>query len=167
MDIVSGSAATFFTNCFRYDERIGDNLATNPASGINLSIDAGTPETWHRVKGRDNFLKVKENLARYYERSLKNGQITLKYIVMPGINDGEQDYKALAELMISLGVDSLFISRDVRYKYKTSDEQSGHLPRAVGTLLRMLSEAGLSGDPHAHYFSPKEIADIEAYAKLW
>lgn len=43
--------AVFYTNCIKFDEAVARNLHDNPDSAINLSIDAGTPQTWKRSRG--------------------------------------------------------------------------------------------------------------------
>lgn len=114
MNIVKGRIACFYTNCMKFDEDIAKNLHDNPRSTINLSIDSGTPETWRKIKGLDNFDKVIENLSKYYVASTRPGQITLKYIVMPGINDNYEDFTSVIEIMKVLKVNRLIIARDGR-----------------------------------------------------
>ena len=77
--MVKGKTANFYTNAFVFDEDIAQNMHNNPNSFINLSIDAGTPQTWKKVKGFDNFDKVTDNLVKYYVNCARPGQITLKY----------------------------------------------------------------------------------------
>ena len=113
-DLVRGEWATFFTNAFIFDAGIAKELHDNPAAHINLSIDSGTPETWHKVKGVDNFYHVLDNLAAYRKASQRAGQITLKYIVCPGINDSEEDFLAFVDIVKFLDVQSVILSRDLR-----------------------------------------------------
>ena len=135
MDLIRGQRVTFYTNCFIYDEQIAENLRVNSGSAINLSIDAGTPETWMKVKGVDNFEDVMMNLTQYYVAGNKPGQITLKYIVFPGINDSEEDYISVIEIMKVLKVKHLTISRDTRDKYVSSPEKVEELMYAAARLV--------------------------------
>ena len=121
-DLVRGEPATFFTNAFMFDAGIAKELHDNPMTKINLSIDSGTPETWHKVKGVDNFYHVLDNLAAYRKASQRAGQITLKYIVCPGINDSEEDFLAFVDIVKFLDVQSVTISKDTgegRFSEKT------------------------------------------------
>ena len=136
----------FYTNCMKYDEDIAQNLHDNPNSAINLSIDSGTPETWKKVKGIDNFDKVTENLARYYTQSARSGQITLKYIVLPGVNDIYEDYQSLMEIMKVLEVKHLTLSRDTRIKYDISRKERTKLASAAAYLLAMCHKNGITND---------------------
>ncbi len=162
LDIVKNHEVMFYTNCFKYDEKVAANLAANTRSSINLSIDAGTSKTWKKVKGFNNFDKVIDNLLNYSKNSLRAGQIVLKYIIFPGVNDSHEDYVALLEIMKKLGITHLNISRDCRTKYNISAEQKKELIEAAGRLLVMLEEAGFSAKFFEYYLSEQD--DIKSFA---
>lgn len=146
MRLVEGRAAMFYTNCMKFDEAIAKNLHDNPNSAINLSIDAGTPQTWRKIKGVDNFEKVLDNLTRYYHASAQRGQITMKYIVLPDINDIYEDYISLMEIMKTLQVKHLTLSRDTRKKYNMTPEDRIKLTGAAAYLLALCHKNGISND---------------------
>lgn len=146
MDLVKGKPTTFYTNCFKFDEDIARNLNENPSSAINLSIDAGLPQTWKKVKGFDNFDTVIENLVNYYSNSARPGQITLKYIVLPGINDTLEDYMSLMEIMKLLKVPHLSISRDVHHKYAMDQDKTTELVGAAAYLIALCHLNGITCD---------------------
>lgn len=146
MELVQGQKTAFYTNCIKYDEAVAQNLHDNPQSAINLSIDAGTPDTWKEIKGLDNFETVTSNLVKYYAESARAGQITLKYIILPDINDTYADYLSLMEIMKVLEVKHLTISRDVRDKYKISAKRRTKLASAAAYLLAMCHKNGITND---------------------
>lgn len=146
MNLVRGKATTFYTNCFKFDEDIANNLHDNPNSAINLSIDAGLPQTWKKVKGFDNFDAVVSNLVNYYSNSARPGQITLKYIVLPGINDTLEDYLSLMEIMKLLKVPHLSISRDVHHKYAMDQDKTTELVGAAAYLVALCHLNGITCD---------------------
>ncbi|MDR0578958.1 MAG: radical SAM protein [Candidatus Accumulibacter sp.] len=160
-DLVKDQAVDFYTNCFRFDERIAEILAKNPRSRINLSIDAGTPDTWREVKGVDNFDAVTDNLVKYYARSAGPGQITLKYIVLPGVNANLDDYLSVIEIMKVLQVKHLTISRDTATKYALDAERRDDLIGAAAYLAAMLTKNGLAFDLYPAY-TPDEREKIAA-----
>ena len=41
---------SFYTNAFIYDEDIANILKKNKNARLNISIDAGTPQTWKKIK---------------------------------------------------------------------------------------------------------------------
>jgi len=155
--LVKNQRAIFFTNAFIYNDKIAQNLKTNPRSAINLSIDAGTPNTWQKVKGVDNFDTVKANLLKYRQSCARDGQITLKYIVLPGVNDNRTDYQNVIDLMKSLGTKHLTIARDTRKKYSDDDDERGKTTNAAGLLAAMLHKNGLTFDMFT--LTPQERAD--------
>lgn len=144
--LVRGKKSMFYTNCMKFDEDVAANLHENPHSAINISIDAGTPKTWEKVKGIDNFDQVLENLVKYYKSSVRAGQITMKYIVMPDINDVYEDYASLMEIMKVLEVKHLTLSQDTRKKYSLNPEERQKLTGATAYLLAMCHKNGITND---------------------
>lgn len=134
LSMVEDKQAIFYTNAFIYDDGIAKNLAKNKNSKINLSVDAGTSQTWARVKGVDNFNEVVDNLIAYRKASVGPGQIDLKYIVLPGINDSEEDFVGLIELMNKLDVSHLILSRDSVVKYTSSKRDNFKLMKSAARI---------------------------------
>ena len=121
-ELLENKHVIFFSNCFKYDERIAAHLTRDPQSAINFSIDAGTPETWYKVKGVDNFDQILNNLRCYRNASTSPHQIILKYIMMSGINDSEEDFAGAISIMKELGVKVLIVSRDVTGVYEPNKQ---------------------------------------------
>ena len=154
MSLVKGQRATFYTNAFLFNESIAQNLHDNPASAINLSIDAGTPKTWYEVKGVDNFDTVTTNLVQYYKSSARPGQISLKYIILPDINDNLEDFQSVIKIMKILEVPHLTLAFDVGKKYNYSTEEHTKLLGATGYLLAMCYKNNITND--MFLFSPQD-----------
>lgn len=134
MSLVDNKRAVFYTNAFIYDEDIARNLSNNRDSKINFSIDAGTSQTWARIKGVNNFNEVCENLFAYRKASISEDQIQLKYIVLPGINDSEEDYKELIKIMKKLNACHLIIARDSVVKYTNNRKETRRLLKSAARL---------------------------------
>jgi len=77
---------TFLTNAELFSEEIAESLDICNST-VNVSLDAGTKETYKNVKGKDCFNTVKSNIEEYSKR----GKIILKYIILPGINTNNDD----------------------------------------------------------------------------
>lgn len=157
MKLVEGQRAIFYTNAFIYDEDIARNLHTNPQSAINLSIDSGTASTWKKIKGFDNFDQVTSNLVQYYKASSKAGQITLKYIILPDINDVYEDFVSLMEIIKILSVKHLTISRDTRKKYSHSDEYHVKMIGAAAYLVAMCLKNNVSFDMFTYTVDEQQL----------
>jgi len=161
-NFIKDDTAIFFTNCFIYDEKIAANLAANTDSIILFSIDAGTSETWKKIKCVDNFSIIKENLAKYSASCVVPWQICLKYIILPGINDNEEDYLSVIEIMKSIKSKTLIISCDSFKKY--GREQRIHLIKTAGKLNAMLHMNTMTAIIDDRCYLQDEIQRITAQA---
>lgn len=112
-ELACGDTPMFFSNLFIFDEDIARELHDNPRAKINFSIDAGTAETWHKVKGVNNFYRVLENLNAYLQAAQNADQVILKYIIFPGINDSDEDFLSLTEIVKALKIKRLIFARDM------------------------------------------------------
>ena len=164
LSLLKNSTAMFFTNCFIFDEKIAANLVANPQSVIFFSIDAGTHETWYRVKGCKNFVTVTDNLSKYYTSSGRSGQILLKYIILPGINDSLEDFHSIIEIMKDLGISYLLLSCDLRIKNSTDWRKRQAILRAAGALTHILYKNGMTMSLNDNSFFPDETAKVIAFA---
>jgi wyosine [tRNA(Phe)-imidazoG37] synthetase (radical SAM superfamily) len=163
IDLVRNHKPAFYTNCFIYDEDIAEILKTNPGSIINLSIDSGTPETWAKVKGVDNFGDVVENLYKYAKVCSKPDQITLKYINLPGINDNWNDHLGVVKILKDLSIKKITLSRDVNIKYDSSPEQLNNVIGAAAYFLAILSKNQIGC--HFLDYAPDEANNAIAFAR--
>jgi wyosine [tRNA(Phe)-imidazoG37] synthetase (radical SAM superfamily) len=107
------------TNASIYDNRISDILSHNSAC-LNISIDAGTRETYANVKGYDCFEKVIDNIKRYAIDS-GGGSILLKYIFLEDINDNAADVDGFMDLAREFDCGNVLVSSDI-YKNYASDK---------------------------------------------
>ena len=147
LDLVRGEKSFLLTNAFIFDESIARELHDNPLAFINLSIDCGTPETWHKVKGVDNFYHVLDNLKAYRKASKRAGQIILKYIVLPGVNDSEEDFRAFVDIVNLLDVQLIEFSREVLEPRAVgpSNNKIWSFSNTVESAARLLAICKLNG----------------------
>jgi molybdenum cofactor biosynthesis enzyme MoaA len=106
-------------------KKIGD-LLNDQLIFLNVSLDAGTADTFAKIKGIDCFDKVIKNLEKY----AAVGNIQLKYILLEGINDNKNDiddFVAIAERINA----NVQISRDNRKSFTRMSE------RGYSAILRL------------------------------
>ncbi|MDR0992701.1 MAG: radical SAM protein [Ruminococcus sp.] len=163
IDMVKKHTPAFYTNCFIYDEDIAEILKTNPDSTINLSIDSGTPETWAKIKGVDNFTEVIENLYKYASICQKPEQITLKYINLPGINDNWNDHFGVVKIIKDLKIKTIALGRDVNIKYNSSPEQLNNVIGAAAYFIAITSKNEISCSNLG--YTPDEIENAIAFGR--
>lgn len=94
------------TNGVVFKDRIAEKLEDR-SSKLNVSLDSGTPETYHLIKRGDFYHKVRQNIREYS----KHGNITLKYILIPGKNDRPQDIDGFLNFASEIGA-VVILSRD-------------------------------------------------------
>jgi pyruvate-formate lyase-activating enzyme len=119
-EALKGNIVRFLTNGILHDEEIQRRLTAGTGI-LDLSLDCGTRDTFKIVKGIDAFEKVAENLRRYSKG--RKGQLYLKYIVLPGINDNHADIDGFIDLCVELDVTLVLISRNLCLSYEDYDNE--------------------------------------------
>ena len=96
------------TNAYIYNEKVF-NLLNNPKARINVSLDAGTRKTFSRIKRNDAFDKVCANLKKY---ASNEGNIELKYILLPSINDNMEDANGFLKVCLEINASMVVLSKN-------------------------------------------------------
>ena len=120
--IENGWSAYIVTNAIIYNEKLA-RILNRPNSALNVSIDAGTAETYRKIKGLDAFSEVLSNLERY----AKVAPIELKYILLPGINDAFEDVNGFISIAKGLNVCKVILSHDSLNMAKAQDSNATHI----------------------------------------
>ena len=157
LKIVENKKVYFYTNAFIYDEDIANILRRNKNAKINISIDAGTPHTWKKIKGVDNYKEVCENLIAYRKAAIAANQIEIKYIILPGINDSKEDGEGLLKLLDLLDASYVIFSRDMLVKY-SSRRENYRLLKSAARLFWLCLKNNIS--VVQYYYSSKERRKI-------
>jgi hypothetical protein len=70
-----------YTNAVQFRQSIHNGLANGSIQWVCTSLDAGSPSSFLRLKKRDHYLQVLENLTRYaHAGSQGGGMLAVKYI---------------------------------------------------------------------------------------
>lgn len=77
-----------------------EKLLEKGMAKIFLSLDAGTEETFAKVKGKKNsFGRVMDNAARYQKCDVFGGASMIpKYAIVKGLNDNERDFDGFIDI---------------------------------------------------------------------
>jgi len=108
LDCLSRYPLAIYSNGAIYDEQIAELIARDDGSYLNVSVDAGTAETYKSVKGVDMFDKVLTNIRTY---KAKGGKIFIKYIFLPE-NCSKADIDSFLAFCADTHADKVQISRD-------------------------------------------------------
>lgn len=158
--IIGNERAGWLTNCFIFDKNIGNNLKNNVESYILFSMDAGTKETWNKIKGVDNFNAVLENVENYSKIAANAGQIRLKYLLMPGINDNIEDFALFVEITKNLKIPSVILSCN-RY----TEVSDNHI-KSAGTMLALLRKNNIKAALHM-FSKPQQLEALKFASVLY
>lgn len=139
------------TNGFLYNEKVAQ-LVSRKNSLMGISIDAGTHETFKKVKGFDNFEQVLDNVRKYHD---KGGNIAVKYIFVPE-NSGEEDIRGFVDFCSERKFRSVDLSADV---YHLEQANSNSIGDSVVLMTRLLKEKGMQ--PRFMYFNDASMARFE------
>jgi wyosine [tRNA(Phe)-imidazoG37] synthetase (radical SAM superfamily) len=99
----------FTSNASVYSETIASAMKRGRVNIIS-SLDAGTKETFARIKGVDCFDTVAGNLERY--TAAGKNKVTLKYILIKGVNDNLRDITGFLDLAVKLKT-KVFLSAEM------------------------------------------------------
>lgn len=105
-----GTELVYNTNASLYDQDLADMMQKKNVLVIS-SVDAGTSETYAKIKGVAAFDKIKKNLSAYSK--MPQGIVALKYIFLPGVNDTIENVDGFVQLCVDVGATFAIIALDV------------------------------------------------------
>ena len=97
LDFCKGHITSFSSNCIVFNDRIAHHLEDGK-SYVMVSLDAGTAETYRKIKGVDAFHRVLDNIKKY----MNHGVVQIKYIVSSFGNNNEKDFDEFVRLLASM-----------------------------------------------------------------
>ena len=80
---------------------IMEKIGNNPKSHICISLDAGTKETFYKIKGIDAFEQTIQNIKTLREKS--QAHIALQYIIVKDINDNLYELEKFLNIVLEIG----------------------------------------------------------------
>lgn len=103
-----------------YSEKLAELLRSGMALVV-WSLDAGTRETYRRIKQIDAFNQAIQNVKRFITQDVFGGRfIVAKYLIVKGINDTDEEFDAYLKIVMELGLQFVSLSFDF---YAKADER--------------------------------------------
>ena len=133
------------SNCIRYSDTLRQSIETGSTYVIQ-SLDCGSREMYKKIKGVDVFDKVIENLKKYTEK--RPEQLTLKYIIIPNINDNIKEFSKFLDIASSLRTKRIEIEIEGRYARMLNHKISPYFV----DLANKMKEIGISRGFDANFF---------------
>jgi len=99
------------TNGILLEGELAERLLREGAYSINVSIDAGTPQTYARIRGRDRFEKVVSNLSRFSRLKKEFGSKTHLTWVFVLMRSNYRELPEAVRVAADSGVDQFAIKQ--------------------------------------------------------
>jgi sulfatase maturation enzyme AslB (radical SAM superfamily) len=141
------------TNSVIYDETLAQKLKDG-LSTLIISVDAGTHDTYERLRGVDAFEKVCENIKRY----TKCGNVRIKYILLKDINDNDNDWQGVIDFLHSIKHNELEIATD---SVKTiHNERNREILPGLARFMRTLRAENIEPAKVDFYLCPDDVKEL-------
>ncbi len=101
----------FLSAGITYSDEIKKALETGNTK-LKVSVDAGTKKVYEQVKRVKGYDAVWKNLSKYVKatKKNKNAEVTIKYIIIPGLNDNLKEAKEFIKRCKKVGCKSIEIN---------------------------------------------------------
>ncbi|MCR5261241.1 MAG: radical SAM protein [Candidatus Gastranaerophilales bacterium] len=96
----------------QYSQAIYDTLAKGNTELI-ITIDAGNPVLYKKIKRVDAFYQVLENVKKYLKANPKNkNSVYFKYILIKGLNDKKENLEECIKIAKETGINKMYLAID-------------------------------------------------------
>ncbi len=145
------SQIEIFTSGIKYSKSIEDAFKKNRCR-LLISLDSSTPETYKKIKQVDCFDKIVDNIKNYISASGYNAKnnITMKYILVDGVNDNIHELANFINLVKELGIVNIRLDVDcVKYKFEDKEIVPEYYFDLYKEFNKLASEANLKVQTYA------------------
>jgi len=155
LDAVAQYNTHIMTNMLTFDRHIAEALA-RPGCSLAVSIDAGTPKTYRKIKGADMFNEAWGNIKKYMSCGVKVG---IKYIFMSE-NSNKTDIKGFMQKLLQVRecLADFVISVDMRDPGPRSEDEIGMI-----AMMRGIAEENGISAILSECFTPIEARRVLEY----
>lgn len=129
----------FTTNNIVYFDEI-EELMKRGLAKIITSVDAGTKETYKKIKRVDKFDTCIANMKKYIENTGSKNIVTSKFILLEGINDNADEISKFISIMSDIGVDTLVLDMDYRFIMSNNENKRYVVPKHFYDLYSLFEE---------------------------
>ena len=128
----------------KYSEDI-QKLLQNKSSVFMVTIAAGSRDIYKKIKRRDKFEQVKNNLKKYLQNTSYPENIVIRYLIYEGINDTEKDIKDWVDMCEEIGAQTIEITFEFckSFSEKSGQPYSPHLDTLIDFYKKYTDEKGI------------------------
>jgi uncharacterized Fe-S cluster-containing radical SAM superfamily protein len=158
-----------YTNAVIYSQSVQDGLANGNIRWICTSLDCGTQSSFLRIKQRDQFHQVIENLKQYaVAGSQGGGSLAVKYIFCDS-NCGDEDVLGFVETMRAVRPQKVWLTFDfepLRGLTGNTDDfgelDYSHHIAAYAKMFLLLEENGIETE----HFAKRHLAVVSRHGRV-
>lgn len=148
--LLTESQIVFLSNAIIYSDSIAKTISVASCE-LKVSVDAGTKETFEKIKGVKAFDLVWTNLEKY-SNAVKNnpkGRVQIKYIIIPGVNDSMNEIESFIKRCFKVGCKHIEIAIEYDWYGENKDKPiSDELKTAIKYFKSLQSKGVFFGDAH-------------------
>lgn len=126
----------------KYSKSIEKGLK-NGAISLVISPDAGTKETYTKIKGGKTFDKVWNHIKKYSLFQKNPDQVKVKYILIPGVNDDLKEVTKWFEMIQKNNVKAIAVSIEQKWYFKNYPNFSQDIYQKIKYFENKAQEIGL------------------------
>ncbi len=148
--LITEAHIVILTNAITYNESVAQTISV-ASSELKVSVDAGTKETFEKIKRVKAFDTVWKNLKKYVDATKNNpkGRVQIKYIIIPGINDNVKEAKAFIEKCFNVGCKNIEIAIEYDWYGENKDKPiSSDLKETIKYFASLKQKGVFFGDAH-------------------
>lgn len=133
------------TSGVKYSKDIA-RLLQNEKTFMSVTVSAGNAKTFARIKRRNRFVSVKNNIKKYLACAKDKNQVVVRYLIVDGVNDTEQDILDWLLMLKELNVvqNELTIEFCLAVNFKKGKKLSPKLYELADFYQKTAQQFGLS-----------------------
>jgi molybdenum cofactor biosynthesis enzyme MoaA len=126
-------SVNILSNGILYEKYISKAINETQNTTLIVSLDCGTKEMFKRIKGIDKYDDVIKNLKKYVkETKEKSRNVICKYIILPGVNDNQEEINKWIDQCTSIGITNFFIT--LEFCKSANDPKKENIPEEICQL---------------------------------
>ncbi|MBQ8887498.1 MAG: radical SAM protein [Candidatus Gastranaerophilales bacterium] len=145
-----------YTNGIRFSRMTAKYIKN---MNIVISLDAGTKETFKKIKGVDKFKDVCSTIKKYAKEANKTDpkRLGVKYIIIPNVNDNKEEIDKWLDLCINK-LDVKYLIADVEEHWFVN--KCGEIPQYVKDLLIYIRQHCQDENIHFEFYDRALVLNL-------
>lgn len=136
-------AIRVLTNGFIYSKALEKGLRSGAVT-TSISVDSGTEETFKKIKRKDTYHAVWENLKKYSLAKSNKNAVKTKYIIIPGVNDNYAEIDAFIQKTMEATINAIAVDVEQFWFCDNQNNIPQHIYELLDYIIKKAEENNLS-----------------------